>query len=170
MASETVPRYRRRFLGIRGRLSPRKYLGYSLLLAIGVAAALYGGVWLLAAVAKSNGWAPDDTPFRMLATLGAATIGALALWSMTALSVKRARDARIPTLSFKAGVPAVVLLDHFGVTHMTHERLAGAFDAFTPVVLFVLAGVFLFLLSAPRAPIKPLHADGEHDADMALTA
>lgn len=165
-----MPRYRRRFLGIRGRLSPRKYLGYSLLLAIGVAAMLYGGLWLLAAIAKSNGWTPDDTAFRVLATLGAALIGALALWSMTALSVKRARDARIPTLSFKAGVPAVVLFDHFGVTHMTDQRLAGAFDAFTPMALFALAGMFLFLLTAPRAPIKPLHAVDEADHGLGLTA
>lgn len=159
-----MPRIRRRFLGIRGRLSPRKYLGYSLMLVVLTAVGLFVGTWLLALIARMAGLEPMDAAFRMLMTAGLALIGALFLWSLVALAVKRARDARLPTLGFKAGLPALVVLDHFGFGQVTDDRLMGPLAAFTPLAAFGMATVFLFLLLAPRAPIKPLHDDGEDPA------
>ncbi len=157
-----MPRIRRRFLGIRGRLSPRRFLGYSLMLVLLSAVALYAGTWLLALVAQMAGLQTTDTAFAVLMTAGLALIGSLFLWSLVALAVKRARDAHLPTLGLKAGLPALVVLDHFGFAQMSDERLIGPLAAFTPLAAFGVATVFLFLLLAPRAPIKPLYGDVDH--------
>lgn len=152
-----MPRFRRRFLEIRGRMSPGHYLRYSLWLALICAALLWAGTWALAWVAGYNGWQPGDTAFEVLKNSGLALIGAFALWATVAMAVKRARDAHIPTLAFKAGLPAAVLFDHFAVARVTDERLVGPLSGITPMLALLFAGVFLLLLLAPRTPIQPLN-------------
>lgn len=166
-----MPRFRRRFLGIRGRMSPRNYLAYTLLLAAIAAGLLYAGTWVMAAVAEQNGWQPGDRPFQMLVNGGLALLGAFVLWSAVAMAVKRARDAQLPTITFKAGIPAAVLLDHFAMARITDERLIGPLGGLTPLAALLFGMVFLLLLFAPRAPIHPLQAAEEPGSELgSLTA
>lgn len=148
-------------------MSPGHYLRYSLWLVLFAAMALWGGTWLLAWIAGFNGWQPGETAFQILMNSGLALIGAFVLWSAVAMAAKRARDAQIPTLAFKAGLPALVLFDHFGLARMTDDRLAGPLSGLTPIAALVFGGVFLLLLLAPRAPVQPLR---QGEADMSQAA
>jgi hypothetical protein len=141
-------------------MSPGAYLTYTVLLAVIAIVLLYSGTWGLAAVAETHGWQPGDEAFQTLRNAGLAVVGAFVLWSGVAMAVKRARDAHIPTLTFKAGLPALVLFDHFGLARLTDERLVGPLSGLTPIAALAFAGVFLLLLLAPRAPIQPLHPEG----------
>lgn len=163
-----MPRFRRRFLGIRGRMSPRNYLTYTLLLAAVALGLLYAGTWVVAAIAEQNGWRPGDPAFQMLMNGGLSLLGAFVLWSAVAMAVKRARDAQLPTITFKAGIPAAVLFDHFAMARVTDERLIGPLGGLTPVAALLFAAVFLLLLFVPRAPVAPLAA--EADDARSLTA
>lgn len=147
-------------------MSPKHYLTYSLWLVLFAALALYAGTWGLAAVAETNGWQPGDAPFETAKNTGLAFLGATFLWCVTAMAAKRARDAHIPTLTFKAGIPAAVLLDHFALAPVVDDRLVGPFDGATPLLAVAMAGVFLLLLLAPRAPIRPLAADANDPAGL----
>jgi uncharacterized membrane protein YhaH (DUF805 family) len=162
-----LPRFRRRFMGIRGRMSPRNYLTYTVLLGLIAAGLVYAGVWALAVTAKLQKLQPGDPGFDALAGVGLAAIGAFSLWSLTAMTARRARDAHIPTLGFKIGLPALVLIDHFGVAQLTNERLMWPLDAFTPFLPVGLAAVFALLLLTPRAAIRPLPAVERDEAEPA---
>jgi len=149
-------------------MSPKHYLTYSLWLVLFTGLALYAGTWGLAALAETNGWQPGDRPFDMVRNLGLAFIGSVFLWCTVAMAAKRARDAQIPTLAFKAGLPAAVLLDHFALAKVTDERLLGPLSGLTPLAAIAFAGVFLLLLFAPRAPVRPLESS-ETDLEIAST-
>ena len=109
-------------------------------------------------MAGYNGWQPGDTAFEVAQEPRAWPWSApFALWATVAMAAKRARDAHIPTLAFKAGLPAAVLFDHFAVARVTDERLVGPLSGITPMLALLFAGVFLLLLLAPRTPIQPLN-------------
>jgi len=139
-------------------MSPRHYLSYTLWLVLFAAVLLYAGTWGVAALAETYGWQPGDRPFQLLQNAGFAFVGATFLWCVVAMAAKRARDAHIPTLAFKAGIPAAVLVDHFALARVTDDRLVGPLAGATPLLAVAMAGVFLLLLLAPRAPIRPLEA------------
>lgn len=160
-----MPRFRRRFFEFGGRMSPGHYLRYSVWLAMIAALLVWVGTWALAWIAGYNGWQPGDARFEILKNTGFAVVGVFTLWALVAMAVKRARDAHIPTLAFKAGLPALVLFDHFGLGRMTDDRLVGPLSGLTPIAALVFAGVFLLLVLAPRAPVTPLEA-----ADMGEAA
>ena len=139
----------------------RAFALYSVGLVFIAALAFLAGIGLLRFVADSSGFGPGDPRFQFLATGGAILFAGTLLWAIVAMAIKRCRDAGAPKAPIAAGLPGVPFLDHMILAPMTPEPLAWPLDAFTPVALFALVGLYLFLLLAPSQPIAPLVREDE---------
>jgi len=134
------------------------FLVYNVGLAGLAIAGLYAGILGLRVVAQATGLAPGDPLFDLLASGGGALIGALALWSLVAMAIKRSRDAGLPVRPVAMGLPAAPFLDHMLLAPMTPDRMGWPLEWLTPAALVVMAGIYLFLLTVPSLPIQPLRA------------
>jgi len=163
-----LPKLRRKYFTFTGRMRRRSFIRASLGFCFLMALATWLGVVLLAAIATSNGIEPGSDAFGLMLGLGGGTLVALAGLCLSALIIKRSRDAGLPPAPFMAAILLAPLADPLLLAPLLDQRLPWPLDGATPAMPLVVLTAYAVLAFKPSLAIEPLHAGGERDVAGAL--
>lgn len=149
-------RYGRKIFSFQGRMKRGSFIAHHIGLGLIGAAAGFLGIIGLRIASKAMGFEQGDPVFNIAAIALSVVLGALLIWGLVAMAIKRCRDAGLPKRPVAAVTPAAVFIDHMFLAPKAGEGFTWAFDNFTPAVLVVVGVVYLVLVLTPSAAIKPL--------------
>lgn len=158
-----LPKLKRKFFTFTGRMRRRSFVRASLGFCCLMLLAAWLGVALLAWTARANGLEPGDPAFRLMLVVGGGALVALAGVSLSAMIIKRSRDAGLPPAPFMVAILLTPLADPLLLAPLLDHRLPWPLEGATPAMPLVVLTAYAILAFKPSLAIAPLHAVEERD-------